>query len=159
MRSFPALMAAVTLLSFAIEAVAATPALREGDRVTLAMSGDVAKQYMKKTTGEDGVSSDVQVSIVAKVAECFPDGGIRIESVEPLRNKGKQERLLTISAIVRSKDISTATIPKGTRVHASPADQAADLEPGVTTQESLQSTAALADLKEVTIRSWVLEQD
>ena len=162
MRACLFFVTALTSLSLAIEATSAVPALREGDKVTLTMGGDVAKQYMKKTVGKDDVSSDLKVSIMAEVAQRFPDGRIRVETVEPLKSEGKEDRLLTISAVVSPKNITTTTIPKGTPVFAAPADMKAlkaGQSPHVAAEDSTQSTVSLAELKGVAIRTWVLEQD
>ena len=93
--------------------------------------------------------------------ECHPNDWtindtLEIEHLFPLRNKGKQDRLITLTAIVARSKIAIKVSPAGAPICSSPGDKANGT---VSKQDFKAKYAPLSELKDVTLRSWKLEQE
>ena len=151
----PALMIAAFFTS-PLSAREAPPKVRVGDDVVITMSGRLAEDYMRITTGKPATGRGLEVQLVANVAQLLPNGQLRLEASSSSRAKDQTERMVTITATCYAKQIMTRPIPKGTPVYASPAAAKDPANAKLTTADSRTLEVELSGLKGLKIRIWTL---
>ena len=129
-----------------------------GERIVLQLSGDLAKEYGRRTGASQKVLNDpgLRVEIVATVVQALADGQVRIEHSCPVGENGKLTRLITLMATVSPDKITRSETPKGIVVFASPADRTPQT---VTVAASRTFRVELSGLKGVTLRTWSLVEE
>lgn len=129
-----------------------------GERIALQLTGDLAKEYGRCTgiLEEAPNTPGLRLEIEATVAPTLADGQLRIEHSYPIRENGKQARLVTLTATVAPDRMIRTVIPKGTLVFASPWDR---MRPSVTTAKTRAFRVELSNLKGVTLRTWSLVEE
>ena len=131
------------------------PPAKVGGHLIIEMTGELAKEYSRRSRGIDRPVSDaVHVSTSATIAQKRPDGKFRIEHSSPINRDGQPPRLITLTAFVDPAAIKSTVTPAGTLVSANPG------APGVaTTVETKGQRLQLSDLKNVKLRTWTLAEE
>ncbi|MBX3448087.1 MAG: hypothetical protein KF777_00925 [Planctomycetaceae bacterium] len=129
-----------------------------GERIVLQLSGNLAKEYGRRTGASQNVLNDpgLRIEIVATVVLALADGQVRIEHSCPVGENGKLARLITLMATVSPDKITSSETPSGTIVFASPGDGASQT---LTVAASRIFRTELSDLKGVTLRTWSLVEE
>lgn len=130
-----------------------------GDQVILNMTGELAKEYGKRTrvTREGAPFSNVETpGTIEKVLE---DGRIRIEHSTPVYTESNLTGMVTLTVTVESAKLATRTVPNGTQIYASPAAYTKAALPVLSRQDATMRTLHLSELKGLKLRSWTLSEE
>lgn len=133
--------------------------------VVLEMSGEVAMEYLKLTHPPaqlEKMNQGLSIAVIATVTQQLENGRIRLEhSTTPYRENGAPDRLVTLSAVVKSSDVKKSETTKNTATYSSPAAQKAGEKPSVIEDKIVisQFILELTDLKNVKLRSWTLASE
>lgn len=129
-----------------------------GERIVLQLSGDLAKEYGRRTGASQNVLNDpgLRIEIVATVVQALANGQVRIEHSCPVGENGKLTRLITLTATVSPDKITSSETPKGTIVFASPGNRTPQT---VTVAASSTFRVELSHLKGITLRTWSLVEE
>ncbi len=132
-----------------------------GDHLVIQMTGDLAKEYARRTDllRQNESPTGLQISTTAIVAQELDDGRFRIEHSSHITRDGNPARLVTLTAIVDSTKIATHVTPANTPVYRSPADHKKGVKPTLTRKESKTLRLKLSDLKGLKLRSWTLAEE
>ena len=132
-----------------------------GDHLFVQMTGELAKEYAQCSgvLQKNEAPAGLDVQTTATVAQTLANGRIRIEHWAPIKRDGKQDRLLTLTAIVDRTNITTDVTPKGTHVYASPAAHKDGAKPSLTAEDANVLRLQLSDLKGVKLRTWTLASE
>jgi hypothetical protein len=132
------------------------PATKVGDLVVITMTGDLAKEYARRTESLEANDSPEGLTIqtTAHIAQRFDDDRIRIEHESGIKTNGKTTRLVTLTATVDPSKVTTVVTPKGTMLYSSPG-----AKPHPTTKETKQLEITLSDLKGLKLRTWILSEE
>jgi hypothetical protein len=131
---------------------------KPGELIALQLTGDLAKEYGRRTGASQNVLNDpgLRIETVATVVSAFAEGQIRIEHSFPVGENGKLARLITLVATVSPDKITSGETPRGKIVYASPGDRTPQ-PVAVTALKTFR--VALSDLKGVTLRTWSLVEE
>jgi hypothetical protein len=132
---------------------------RVGDHVVIKMTGDLAKEYARRTGSLAQFPLGLEIETTATIAQQFGDGRVRIEHSSHVRREGKLTRLVTLTGIIDSTKVETNVIPKGTSIYASPGDHKAGTKPKLTPEETKTRRLQLSDLKGLKLRTWTLAEE
>ena len=132
-----------------------------GDPLVIQISGDLAAEYGKRTgtISKDQVPPGLRISVVATVAQQLSDDQIRIEHTSHIVRNGGLDRLVTLTATVKSTQLVTDVVPKGTAVFASPAQGSDDGQGSATEKETRTLRLDLSDLQGLKLRTWTLSEE
>jgi len=132
-----------------------------GDLLFVRMTGDLAKEYAQRSGSlrENEAPAGLEISTSATIAQTLDNGRIRIEHWSQIKRDGKQDRLLTLTAIVDRTKITTDVTRKGTPVYASPAAHKNGAKPSLTTEDANVLRLQLSDLTGLKLRTWTLESE
>ncbi len=159
-RTIMAFVALASITSGSLFAQEHTPG-KVGALLVLEMTGDVAREYAKRTRSikGDGRPAGLEISTSAIVAQQLDDGRIRVEHTSHIVRDGNSVRLVTLSAIVDSTAVKTHVIPKGTAISSSPTTHKNGEEPGLTGKETRAFRLRLSEFKGLKLRSWTLADE
>jgi hypothetical protein len=131
-------------------------AVKVDNLVVVTMTGDVAREYARRTEslGANDSSKGLEIQTVASIAQRFDDGRIRIEHSSGIKTDGKTTRLVTLTATVDPSKVVTTVTSKGTMLYASPG-----AKPFPTTEETKGLEITLSDLKGLKLRTWILSDE
>lgn len=131
-------------------------AVKAGDLVVLTMTGDLAKEYARRTESRaaNDLPKGLEIQTVASIEQRFDDGRIRIEHSSGIKTDGKTTRLVTLTATVDPSKVTTSITPKGTMLYASPG-----ANPFPSTEETKGLQITLSDLKGLKLRIWKLSEE
>lgn len=131
---------------------------KPGELVTLQLTGDLAREYGRRTGASQKFLNGPgpRIETVATVVSAFAEGQIQIEHSCPVGENGKLARLVTLMATVSPDKITRSETPKGTILFASPGDRT---PLPVTVTSSTAFRVELSDLKGVTLRTWSLVEE
>lgn len=127
-----------------------------GEHIVIQMTGDLAVEYAKCTgsISKDKVPPGLEISTTATIAQKLKDGRIRVEHTSHIVRTGEPLRLVTLTGIVDSTELTTDITPKGTEVFASPG-----AKPTLKTTETHTLRLTLSDLKGLKLRTWTLAEE
>ncbi len=155
MRTIAA-VAFIALAGRALHAWASSPNVNVGDHLAIRMTGDLAREYARRTGSlrQNEVPTGLQISTTAAVEQVRDDGKIRIEHSSSIMRNGKPARLVTLTAIVHPAKITTHVTPENTPIYRSPADYQRGVKPTVTRKVSEIRRLDLSDLRGLKLRVW-----
>jgi len=114
----------VVVVGNAASAQDKTLSVNVGDHLVIQMTGDLAKEYARRTGSLkwNEAPAGLQISTSATVAQKRDDGRFRIEHFSHINRVGNLARLVTLTAIVDSTKIASDVTPTNTPVYRSPAN-------------------------------------
>ena len=155
------LLAVMTAVCFfdPFPARAAVQNVEVGDQVVLKMSGRIAEDYVRITTGKPATGSGLQVQVMATVAQLLGNGQIRLESSNSLRENDQTERMVTITGRCYTKQLVARPIAKGAPVYASPGEAKDPAKAKLTPSDSRMLEVELSGLMDLKIRVWTVAEE
>jgi hypothetical protein len=97
--------------------------------------------------------------LIGTIAQQLDDGRLRVEHSAPVLPAGQKPQLVTLTAIVSSKQFTTTVLPAGTAIYSTPQPPQPGDKPTITTTDTNIVSLPLADLKGVKIRTWTLSEE
>lgn len=154
------MLAAVAIVAMAGNVALAqqndTPANAGYRHLSIEMTGELAKEYARRTGAPNGneLPDGLQIQISGTLAQQLDNGQLRIEHTSHLIREDGLTRLVTLTATVDPQEITTHVTPKGTAVSASPIAESVP-----TTEETKTRRLKLSSLKNVKLRTWTLSEE
>jgi len=154
-------LALVAVTGHGLLAQQSDAAAKVGDLLVIRMTGDLAKQYARRTGSpqETEASAGLTIETTATIEQKLDGGRIRIEHRSHIVRDGHQARLVTLTAIVDSAKFTTDLTPRGTSIYASPADHKNGAHPRTTTEDTKTLRLELSELKGLKLRTWTLAEE
>lgn len=83
-----------------------------GGKFVVRMTGDLAKEYAKRTGSirEGKADSGLQIDTIATIVQKTDDGQLGIEHTSKVHLDGKLAKLVTLTGTLRSKRLKTANL-------------------------------------------------
>lgn len=156
-RTFAAIAVFVMLDSVLI-AQEFVPTIKVGDRLSIRMTGDVAKEYARRSGRQTSTANGTRLVIEtpATVTERLTDKHYRIEQSFPISLENKRQRLITLSAIIDPKKIVGSVDPGVIEYSSSPTSKEKFVIPASTRPDSQTRTIEISDLKDLKFQTWEL---
>ena len=170
-RSLAAFMLGI-LFASGLSAQQHETAAKPGSHVIITMTGELAKEYAKRTGSyADGkFAPGLRIQTIAVIDSIFEDGQLRIEhsaevgprelipseGLEPkaYRLTGSPTKLVTLSGTIDAKRITTNDLPVDTLQSKDP-----NSKPEPSIAESKMFRLELSDLKGLKLRTWTLSEE
>ncbi|MCA9193016.1 MAG: hypothetical protein KDB03_14675 [Planctomycetales bacterium] len=132
--------------------------------ITLEMSGELAKEYIKITGPIDGdeITGNFNITRTAFIADHLENDQVRIEHSAHVASEGSQYRLVTLTATVDEKNLRSLvrTVLVGDFAFSdSPDANESGKSPIMSTRHISATQLSLTELKGVKLRSWTLESE
>ncbi len=134
------------------------PSINVGDRICIRLTGDVAKEYARRSGRQTPTANGTRLVIEtsATVSERLSDKHYRIEHSCPINLENKPQRLITLSAIVDPAKIIGSVAPREIDYSSPPTSKKNVVLPVATRPEVQTMTIELSDLKGLNCQTWEL---
>jgi len=131
---------------------------REGDRIFLRLTGNLATEYARRVglQQHSKAAHGLEIEVIASVAQRFDDGRYRIEHFghsKPINRSDNKIRLVTLEAFVDAKQIKASTTARAPVPTAAPSENVASRI------DVRELRVILSDLKHLKLRTWSLMEE